>query len=90
MNKNELIKALSEKSDLSQKDCNLCVNALLEVFKDSLLRGEPILLNGFGKFFAKFKPQRKGINPKTRALTVYPSKYVPVFRPSGAFRQKFC
>ena len=89
MNKNELVKALSEKSNLKQKDCNLCVNALLEVLKDSLERGESVLLNGFGKFFVRFKKQRKCVNPQTKALMVVSSKYVPVFSPSGAFKQKF-
>ena len=89
MNKTQLVKALSQKTGLSKAECAKCFNAFLEVCLNTLLRGEPIIINGFGKFFSKFKQARNGINPQTKDTMVYSSKYVPSFRASQALRAKF-
>ena len=89
MNKNELIKTISQKSKLTQRECLLCLDALKQTFVDTLQRGESITLSGVGKFFTKYKPQRQGINPYTRDQMVYPSKYVPSFSPSSTLKAKF-
>ncbi len=89
MNKTELIKSVSKKTRLTQKDCALCLDALKEVVAETLIHGEAIVLSGFGRFFTKFKPQRKGINPITKDFMVYPSKFVPSFCPSTILKAKF-
>ena len=89
MNKTELIKSVSKQSNFSQNNCKLCLQALQDVLTQALLRGEVINLNGFGKFFAKYKSQRIGTNPITKDTIKIPSKYVPVFCSSKAFRAKF-
>ena len=89
MNKNELIKSVSQKAMLTQKDCATCLRAVREVIEDSLSRGEAIVLSGFGRFFTRFRPQHVGIHPISRDIVMYPAKYVPSFTPSAILRQKF-
>ena len=89
MNKTELVKSISKKTKLTQRDCSMCLDALKEVVAETLTHGETIVLSGFGRFFTRFKPQRKGINPITRDYTIYPSKYVPSFSPSAILKAKF-
>lgn len=89
MNKNELIKTVSKKSKLAQRECLICLEALKQTFVDALTRGESIMLSGFGKFFSKYRPKRQGINPQTKDIVVYPAKYVPTFCPSEGLKAKF-
>ena len=88
MNKSELIKELSKQSNLTQKDCLLCIRALKEVLTASLKRGETVSLVGFGKFYMKHYPQRKSYNPQTQKVGCLKARFLPVFQVSNAFKSK--
>lgn len=89
MNKNQLIRSMSKHSSLTQKECAKCLEALQYILTESLKRGEDVCITGFGKFYTKFQKPRKGINPATRGMVQYPSKFVPSFKSSAVLRQKF-
>ena len=89
MNKNQLIKSVSSRAKLTQKECSLCLSALRSVVEEALCHGETITLSGFGRFVTKFKAERQGVHPQTRQLVVFPSKYLPTFCPSSLFKAKF-
>ena len=89
MNKNQLIKSVSKRTKLTQKDCALCLGALRNIVEEALCHGEAVTVSGFGRFVTKYKAERKGIHPLTRQLVMFPSKYVPTFCPSGVFKAKF-
>ena len=65
MNKTELIVALSQKAELTKKDAEKAVNALIDVIGDVLKAGEKVQLVGFGTFEAKERPARVARNPRT-------------------------
>ena len=65
MNKTELIVALSQKAELTKKDAEKAVNALIDVIGDALKAGEKVQLVGFGTFEAKERPARVARNPRT-------------------------
>ena len=50
MNKTELIAAVAEKAELSKKDAEKAVNALLDTVVEEVAKGEKIQLVGFGTF----------------------------------------
>ena len=50
MNKTELIAAVAEKTDLSKKDADAAVSAVLGAITDALKAGDKIQLVGFGTF----------------------------------------
>lgn len=89
MNKNQLIKNISKRTQLTQKECSLCLRALQNVVEEALCHGEAVTLSGFGRFITKFKAERQGVHPQTRQLVMFPSKYVPTFCPSSVFKSKF-
>ena len=89
MNKSELIKSVSKRTKLTQKECALCLKALRGVVEETLSHGEPIVVSGFGRFVTRYKAERRGIHPLTGQLVNFPSKYVPVFCPSSIFKAKF-
>ena len=75
MNKTELIVALSQKAELTKKDAEKAVNALIDVIGDVLKAGEKVQLVGFGTFEAKERPARVARNPRTgEEITIEASK----------------
>ena len=80
MNKNLLVKEISKSTNLTQKDCKLCLNAFIDIVNNSLKQGDIVSINGFGKFNVKTRKSRVGFNPKTREKIVIPNKNVVNFK----------
>ena len=86
MNKTELIAAVAEKSELSKKDAEKAVNAVVESIVDALKANEKVSLVGFGAFEAKTRPARKGHNPATGKEIKIAASKAPVFKAGKAFK----
>ncbi|UCE54705.1 MAG: integration host factor subunit alpha [Desulfobacterales bacterium] len=61
---------------------------LLEIIKDSLGKGEDVLISGFGKFCVKQKKERRGRNPATGEDMLLDQRRVVTFRCSHLLRAK--
>ena len=59
MNKAELISAVAEKSELTKKDAEKAVNALVSVITETLAKNEKVQLVGFGTFEVRERAERK-------------------------------
>jgi integration host factor subunit alpha len=64
------------------------VEALIEIIKASLEKGEDVLISGFGKFCIKRKHQRRGRNPATGEDLMLRERRVITFKCSGKLRDK--
>jgi len=53
MNKAELINAVAAKADVSKKDAEAVVAAMLDAVTDALQNGDKVQLVGFGSFEVK-------------------------------------
>ena len=87
MNKTGLIKEVSKKCNLSQKECLSALNAMTEIIAKTLKSGDEVGVLGFGKFEMRDRKARKSINPKTREPILIAASRVPVFRISKSFKQ---
>ena len=66
MTKSELIERIAEKQNqLSSKDVELAVKAVLEYMSQVLSDGGRIEIRGFGSFSLHYRVPRIGRNPKT-------------------------
>ena len=65
MNKTELVAAIAEKTDLTKKDAELALTAVVESITEALEKGDKVQLIGFGSFEVKNRAARIGRNPKT-------------------------
>lgn len=79
MNKNDLVAAVAEKSDLSKQDAGSAVDAVFDVIQDAMSKGEDIRLVGFGTFSVTHRAASKGRNPSTGAEVDIPARNVPKF-----------
>lgn len=80
MNKTELIDAVAKKAELSKKDAEKAINAVMDAVKDALAEGDKVQLVGFGTFEVKERAARTGINPRTKAKIEIPASKAPVFK----------
>ena len=86
MNKGELINALSAKTELTKKDSEIALNALIEVIGETLAKGEKVQLIGFGTFEAKNRPARAARNPRTGAAVKIAACKAPAFKAGKALK----
>ena len=77
MNKSQMIKAVAEKSELSQKQVAETWSLIEAAIIESLKAGEKVQLSGFGTFEVRERAERKGRNPKTGEVVTVPAcKYL--------------
>ena len=86
MNKTELIAAVAEKTDLSKKDADAAVTAVLGAITDALKAGDKIQLVGFGTFEVRNRAAKQGRNPRTGETMTVPASKVPAFKAGKALK----
>ena len=87
MNKQEFVNAVYEKSNLTKRDCKLCLDAILDVIKDALKNGNSITLSNFGKFKVNEVKQKQMYSFKTGKTHIMPSRKTPSFKASEQLKQ---
>lgn len=80
MNKKELIAAMAEKAELTQKDAGKALDAFLVTVTEELVKGEKIQLTGFGNFEVTERAEREGRNPKTGETMKIAATKAPKFK----------
>ena len=86
MNKNELIAAMAEKSELTKKDAGAALDAFVETVTEALKQGDKVQLVGFGSFEVKARAARTGINPQTKQPVKIAASKAPVFKAGKALK----
>ena len=86
MNKNELIAGVAEKAELSKKDAEAAVTAVIDAITESLRKREKVQLVGFGTFDVKDRAARMGRNPLTKELHPIAASKAPVFKAGKALK----
>ncbi len=87
MNKAELISSISEKTELTKKDAEKALNAMLETITEALSSGDKVQLVGFGTFEARERAERQGRNPQTGEKITISATKVPVFKAGKALKE---
>ena len=87
MNKEELVKAVAEKSKLSQKQATEVIAATLETIQKAVSKGKKVTLVGFGTFEARKRAARTGRNPQTGAAIKIAAKTVPAFSAGKKYKE---
>ena len=88
MNKGELVAKIAEDTDLTQKQVEQVVTALLDAVKEQVAKGEKITLTGFGTFQKRDRKGRTGRNPRTGEEIKIPASSVPAFSAGKQFKDE--
>ena len=86
MNKTELVAIMAEKADLSKKDAEKALNAVVDAVEAALEKGDKIQLVGFGTFEVRERAARVCRNPQTKEEIKVPASKVPAFKAGQALK----
>ncbi|GHD29741.1 HU family DNA-binding protein [Halioglobus pacificus] len=86
MNKTDLIDAIASAADLSKADAGRALDAVVDSITDSLKKGDPVSLVGFGTFQVKPRAAREGRNPQTGATIQIAASNQPSFKAGKALK----
>jgi DNA-binding protein HU-beta len=88
MNKQDLVDKVAKKADLTKKDTQATVDAVISSIMEALKKGDSVTLVGFGSFKVVKRAARKGRNPQTGKPINIPAKKTPKFTPGKMFKEK--
>lgn len=86
MTKAELINAIAEKSELTKKDAEKALNAVVTSITDALADGDKVQIVGFGTFEVRERSAKEAINPRTKEKISVPAKKAPAFKAGKALK----
>ena len=88
MTRSDLVEELAARfGQLTQRDAEFAVKAILDAMNDALVRGHRIEIRGFGSFSINRRPPRMGRNPRSGESVAIPEQKVPHFKPGKALRE---
>ena len=88
MNKTELIAAVAEEAEMTKKDAEKAVKAVIDVISDALVQGDKVQLIGFGTFEVRERAAREGRNPQNgKTITIAASKS-PAFKAGKGLKEQ--
>ena len=86
MNKTELVAAIAEKAELTKKDAEKALAAVVSTVSDALASGDKVQLVGFGTFEVRARDARTGKNPRTGEVIKIAASKVPAFKAGSALK----
>jgi len=87
MTKKDVIELVAKKANLTNKAARDSVQAFLNAIRDSLKRGEKVVITGFGTFSIRKRASRPGRNPKTGAKITIAARKAPGFTPGKTLKK---
>jgi DNA-binding protein HU-beta len=86
MNKNDLVSAVADASELSKADAGRAVDAVVDAITAALKAGDTVTLVGFGTFTVRKRAARQGLNPQTREPIKIKASNNPAFKAGKALK----
>jgi DNA-binding protein HU-beta len=80
MNKTDLIDHIATTADISKAAAGRALEAAISGITESLRKGDPVTLVGFGSFYVGKRAARSGRDPRTGAEIQIEAALVPKFR----------
>ena len=87
MTKAELVSAIAEKTELTKRDSEKALAAVVDSITEALKKGDKVALVGFGTFEVRTRAARQGINPQTKKKINIPATKVPAFKAGKALKE---
>ena len=89
MTKSELVTTIKQSfPDLSDADCLMCINNLIDFMGGHLSQGNKFEIRGFGTFSTKTRQARTVRNPKTGEQLERKATAYPCFRPGKLLKDR--
>lgn len=86
MNKADFVGAVADAAELTKVDAAKAVEAVVEVIKKALKKGDTVSLVGFGTFAVRKRAARTGRNPRTGQTIKIKASKNPSFKAGKALK----
>ncbi|HJU39449.1 MAG TPA: HU family DNA-binding protein [Tahibacter sp.] len=86
MNKADFVSAVADAAELTKVDAAKAVEAVVEVVKKALKKGDTVSLVGFGTFAVRKRAARTGRNPRTGQTIKIKASKNPSFKAGKALK----
>lgn len=87
MTKRDLINLVAKKANLTNKAARDAVQSVIDGVRDTLKRGEKVVITGFGTFSLRTRVARKGRNPRTGEAINIAARKTPGFTAGKALKK---
>lgn len=87
MTKAEIVNEIAKATGIEKVTVQTVVESFMESVKDSLSKGNPVYLRGFGSFIIKTRKEKIGRNIGQNTSVVIPEHNIPAFKPCKEFVQ---
>jgi len=88
LTKADIIKSIQDQHGFPKERASEIFESVLEIIKQSLVKGEEVKISGFGKFYTIDKKARNGRNPQTGEHMIIEPRRIVSFRYSSRARSK--
>ena len=88
MNKGELVDAIAAKANVTKKEADAILSAMVDTIVEEVAEGNKVTLIGFGSFEPRQRQAREGRNPKTGVKMQIAATRIPAFAPGKLFKEK--
>lgn len=88
MNKGELVDAIASKAEVTKKDADMLLGAMIDTIMETVASGDKVTLVGFGTFEPRDRQAREGRNPRTGEALTIEATTVPAFSAGKLFKEQ--
>ena len=89
MNKTEIIKVVTERTGLPQKEVSATLDALLNIIQETMTeKREDVGFRGFGSFIVKKRAAKTARNIQKNTTVIIPAHDYPDFKPAREFIER--
>ena len=85
MTKAEIVNEVAKSTGIEKVAVQNVVEAFMDSVKDSLAKGNPVYLRGFGSFIVKHRAEKAARNITKYTTMTIPAHDVPAFKPAKVF-----
>jgi DNA-binding protein HU-beta len=85
MTKAEIVNEVAKATGIEKIAVQTVVESFMDCVKDSLAKGNPVYLRGFGSFIIKHRAQKTARNITKQTTLTIPAHDIPAFKPAKTF-----
>ena len=85
MTKAEIVNEVAKQTGMDKTEIQKVIESFMECIKDSLAKGNPVYLRGFGRFIIKHRAEKAARNITQKTTMTIPAHDIPAFKPAKVF-----
>jgi integration host factor subunit alpha len=86
LTKIDLVDMIYDELEIPKNECIKLVESFFDIIKDELVKGNDVMISGFGKWSIKKKDARNGRNPQTGERITIDARRVVTFKSAPLLR----